>query len=80
MFKYFKPYIPRGIIAALFKMGESFADLTLPLIMAKVIDIGVSNKDFEYILLQELSDNTAKILNDNYYLIPLFLLLFLYIY
>lgn len=49
MFKYFKPYIPRGIIAALFKMGESFADLTLPLIMAKVIDIGVSNKDFEYI-------------------------------
>lgn len=50
MFKYFKPYILRGIIAALFKMGESFADLTLPLIMAKVIDIGVSNKDFEYIL------------------------------
>lgn len=50
MFKYFKPYIPRGIIAVLFKMGESFADLTLPLIMAKVIDIGVSNKDFEYIL------------------------------
>lgn len=50
MFKYFKPYIPRGIIAALFKMGESFADLTLPLIMVKVIDIGVSNKDFEYIL------------------------------
>lgn len=50
MFKYFKPYIPRGIIAALFKMGESFADLILPLIMAKVIDIGVSNKDFEYIL------------------------------
>lgn len=50
MFKYFKPYIPRVIIAALFKMGESFADLTLPLIMAKVIDIGVSNKDFEYIL------------------------------
>ncbi len=50
MFKYFKLYIPRGIIAALFKMGESFADLTLPLIMAKVIDIGVSNKDFEYIL------------------------------
>lgn len=50
MFKYFKPYIPRGIIASLFKMGESFADLTLPLIMAKVIDIGVANKDFNYIL------------------------------
>lgn len=50
MFKYFKPYVPKGVIAALFKMGESFADLTLPLIMAKIIDIGVSNKDFNYIL------------------------------
>lgn len=50
MFKYFKPYIPRGIIAALFKMGESFADLALPLIMAKIIDIGVSTRDFNYIL------------------------------
>lgn len=50
MFKYFKPYIPRGIIAAIFKMGESFADLTLPLIMAKVIDVGVFNRDFDYIL------------------------------
>lgn len=50
MFRYFRPYIPKGIIAALFKMGESFADLTLPLIMAKVIDIGVSNRDFDYIL------------------------------
>ena len=50
MFKYFKPYISRGIIAALFKMGESFADLALPLIMAKIIDIGVSTRDFNYIL------------------------------
>lgn len=50
MFKYFKSYLFRGMIAALFKMGESFADLTLPLIMAKVIDIGVSNRDFDYIL------------------------------
>lgn len=50
MFRYFKPYISRGIIAALFKMGESFADLTLPLIMAKIIDRGVINRDFDYIL------------------------------
>ena len=50
MFKYFKPYLGKGFIAALFKMGEAFADLTLPLIMAKIIDIGVSNRDFNYIL------------------------------
>lgn len=50
MFKYFKPYLGKGLIAALFKMGEAFADLSLPLIMAKIIDIGVSNRDFDYIV------------------------------
>lgn len=50
MFKYFKPYLGKGFIAALFKMGEAFADLSLPLIMAKIIDIGVSNRDLDYIV------------------------------
>ncbi|WP_101473539.1 MULTISPECIES: ABC transporter ATP-binding protein [Fusobacterium] len=50
MFKYFKPYLGKGFLAALFKMGEAFADLSLPLIMAKIIDTGVLNKDFDYIL------------------------------
>lgn len=49
MFKFFKPFIPKAILAALFKMGEAFCDLYLPLIMAKIIDIGVSNKDLTYI-------------------------------
>lgn len=49
MFKFFKPFIPKAILAALFKMGEAFCDLSLPLIMAKIIDIGVSNKDLTYI-------------------------------
>ena len=50
MFKYFKPYLGKGLIGASFKMGEAFIDLSLPLIMAKIIDIGVHNKDFDYIL------------------------------
>lgn len=49
MFKIFKPFIPKAILASLFKMGEAFCDLSLPLIMAKIIDIGVSNKDLTYI-------------------------------
>lgn len=50
MFKIFKPYIPKAALASLFKMGEAFCDLSLPLIMAKIIDIGVSNKDLTYII------------------------------
>lgn len=49
MFKIFKPFIPKAVLASLFKMGEAFCDLSLPLIMAKIIDIGVSNKDLTYI-------------------------------
>ncbi len=49
MFKIFKPFIPKALLAAFFKMGEAFCDLSLPLIMAKIIDIGVSNKDLTYI-------------------------------
>lgn len=49
MFKIFKPFIPKALLAAFFKMGEAFCDLSLPLIMAKIIDVGVSNKDLTYI-------------------------------
>lgn len=49
MFKIFKPFVPKAILASFFKMGEAFCDLSLPLIMAKIIDIGVSNKDLTYI-------------------------------
>lgn len=49
MFKIFKPFMPKAILASLFKIGEAFCDLSLPLIMAKIIDIGVSNKDLTYI-------------------------------
>lgn len=50
MFRFFKPYLAKGILAGIFKMGESISDLVLPLIMAKIIDIGVKNNDFNYII------------------------------
>lgn len=49
MFKYFKPFIPKAAAASLFKMTEAFCDLTLPMIMAKIIDIGVAKHDLNYI-------------------------------
>lgn len=50
MFKYFKPFIPKASLASLFKMTEAFCDLSLPLIMAKIIDIGVANQNINYII------------------------------
>lgn len=50
MFKYFKPYLFRGFLASLFKMGESFADLSLPYFMALIIDNGVGNHNINYII------------------------------
>ena len=55
MFKYFKPFIPKASIAALFKMTEAFCDLSLPLIMAKIIDIGVANQNMNYIIKMGLT-------------------------
>lgn len=55
MFKYFKPFIPKASVAALFKMTEAFCDLSLPLIMAKIIDIGVANQNMNYIIKMGLT-------------------------
>lgn len=55
MFKYFKPFIPKASLAALFKMTEAFCDLSLPLIMAKIIDTGVANQNINYIIKMGLT-------------------------
>lgn len=49
MFKYFKPFIPKATVASIFKIAEAFCDLSLPMLMAKIIDIGVANHDLNYI-------------------------------
>lgn len=52
--KYFKKYIKKYIVlfltAVFFLTLEAFCDLAQPTIMAKIIDIGVSNKNLDYIL------------------------------
>lgn len=48
--KYIKKYIVLFLTAIFFLTLEAFCDLAQPTIMAKIIDIGVSNKNLDYIL------------------------------
>lgn len=41
MWKYIKRYLPYGILAALFMVGEVLMDLLQPEIMSKIVDDGV---------------------------------------
>lgn len=47
---YLKKYKFETIIAPLFKMLEACFDLTVPIIVAKMLDIGIANKDSKYII------------------------------
>lgn len=48
--KYLKPYTRKLLIAMLFVSISTFCDLLLPTIMSNVLDNGIKNKDFAYIL------------------------------
>ncbi|QHQ62617.1 ATP-binding cassette domain-containing protein [Anaerocolumna sedimenticola] len=48
---FLKPYTRLLIIGPLFKLFEAILELFLPFLMSKVIDIGVANKDKNYILV-----------------------------
>lgn len=47
--KYFRNYRIRAILAPLFKMLEASFELLVPLVMAKIIDVGIKNGDKPYI-------------------------------
>ena len=49
---YLKPYLKETILAPLFKLFEAILELFVPLIMALIIDKGISNKDTALILQQ----------------------------
>ena len=50
LLKYFKGYIKEVIIAPLFKLTEAGFELLVPLIVAAMIDIGITNNDTPYII------------------------------
>ncbi len=49
LIKYLKGYTVQSIIAPLFKFLEATFELIVPIVMAKIIDIGVKNSDKDYI-------------------------------
>jgi len=50
LFKYIRPYLLWTIIAPLFMLLEVGMDLLQPLLMSKIIDVGVANSDKGYII------------------------------
>ena len=50
--KYLKHFKKEVILGPLFKLTEAIFELIVPLIMAKIIDIGIKNSDLSYILRQ----------------------------
>ena len=50
LFKYLKNYKKQVIWGPIFKFTEAIFELIVPLVMAKIIDIGVNNRDTEYVL------------------------------
>ena len=50
LLKYFKGYIKEVIIAPLFKLTEAGFELLVPLIVAAMIDVGITNNDTPYII------------------------------
>jgi ATP-binding cassette subfamily B multidrug efflux pump len=52
MFKFLKPYKKAAIIAPLLIIIEVIADLMLPTLMVNVINVGIANNDFNYIVIR----------------------------
>lgn len=49
LLRYLKAYKKESIIAPLFKMLEASFELFVPLVVAKIVDVGILKKDFGYI-------------------------------
>ena len=45
-----KDYKKESILGPIFKLIEAILELFIPIVMAKIIDIGVANKDVNYVL------------------------------
>ncbi|MGN0484917.1 MAG: ABC transporter ATP-binding protein [Lachnospiraceae bacterium] len=50
LLKYLKDYRKECVLAPLFKMLEATFELFVPLVMAKIIDVGIANTDQPYII------------------------------
>lgn len=49
LLRYLKGYLKESILGPFFKLLEAAFDLLIPLVMADIIDVGIANKDVNYI-------------------------------
>ena len=57
---YLRPYRLQAILAPCFKLLEAAFELLVPLIMADIIDVGISSGDTAYILKKCLGYRTYR--------------------
>jgi ABC-type multidrug transport system fused ATPase/permease subunit len=50
LFRYLKKYTVESILAPLFKLIEALLELTVPIVIARIIDIGIAGNDRTYVL------------------------------
>lgn len=50
LFKYYRGHAKSMIIAPLFKLVETATDIIIPMLIANMIDVGVTNQDVNYII------------------------------
>ncbi|MCI8612532.1 MAG: ABC transporter ATP-binding protein [Clostridia bacterium] len=50
LIKYLKGYRPQALIAPLFKFVEALFELIIPLIVARIIDVGIAGGDKDYVI------------------------------
>ncbi len=50
LFRYLKNYKLQSVLGPLFKLTEACFELIVPLVMAKIIDVGIKNEDSGYVL------------------------------
>lgn len=47
---YMKKYLPYAILCPILMILEVFADIAIPYLMAKIVDIGIANSDINYVI------------------------------
>ncbi len=50
LFRYLKNYKLQSVLGPLFKLTEACFELIVPIVMAKIIDVGIKNEDTGYVL------------------------------
>ena len=54
LLRFLKGYEKESILGPLFKLLEATLELFVPLIVASLIDVGIANRDFKYVIKAQI--------------------------